>query len=126
MKQIDVTDQVMGRVSRFEKKRSQRWLFFCYGGLGVLVLIIGFGVWQIIQSVQDQEFLDVFSLYSKDTETFMETWKEAVSFVWDNLPQVVSIVAVCSVILFVLLFVVTRNRRKIMQKRLTETKRYLK
>ena len=124
MTTIDVTQQVMQSVGRFEKKRSRLWFFKFFLTIIVLLGIIGWGIWQVVGVVADPEFLAVFSLYTHDSESFSEYWKEAIAFVWQNLPQLSVGVALLSFLIFAMVIIATRRRRRVTARRLREVNKY--
>ena len=124
MKKINITDQVMSQVQNFERKRSRLWLVR-YGFILLLGLsVIGYAGWNIYLSLSDREFLLMLPLYTEDWETFKESWQEATSFVWENLPQVLVVAGIVAFFAIVIFFLKNRRRQKIMVRRLKETRRY--
>ena len=124
IKQIDITKNVMGDISRFEKRRSRKWLSIFVAALLILVGIISFGIWQVQQSFFDPEFRMMLPMYTQDWDTFSESWKEALGFIWENMPQIMIIVGVLAIVIFFIILVFTRRRRAIVVRRLKETKKY--
>ena len=124
MKQIEVTTQVMKNVSQFERKRSKMWLGRFLLILLVFCGVIGFVLLNVYQAVSDREFLLMLPMYTQDVETFQESWKEAVGFVWENLPQLLVILGVVAILGGIIFVIFTHKRRKVVLRRLKETSKY--
>lgn len=116
----------MGNVIAFEKKRSKRFLW----GFGLLVLVLGvisliLGI-QAIQNISEFQTLDALTLLGQDREIIFGYWQEAAFILENELPWNLLIPGAMVVLGIVGLVLVTRNRRRLTQKRLQNVATYNK
>ena len=126
MKKPDITSRVMGNVIAFEKKRSKRFLW----GFGLLVLVLGvmsliLGI-QTIQNIYEFQTFDALTILGQDREIIREYWQEAAFILENELPWDLLIPGAMVVLGIVGLVLVTRNRRRLTQKRLQNVAKYNK
>lgn len=126
MKTPDITSRVMEDVITFEKKRSKRFLW----GFSLLVLVLGFislilGI-QAIQNIYEFQTLDALTLLGQDREIIFGYWQEAAFILENELPWDLLIPGGMIVLGIVGLVLVTRNRRRLTQKRLQNVAKYKK
>lgn len=126
MKTPNITDRVMRNVIAFEKKRSKRflrgfWMLILL--LGVLSLTIGI---QTLQNIYEFQTLDALTILEQDREIIMEYWQEAAFILKSELPWDLILSCTMVVVGILGLVLVTRNRRRVMHKRLQNVANYKK
>ncbi len=119
-KRLDVTKSVMEKVTRYERERSNGWVLrfrILMGGfLGFMVLVL----WRIWQQLQESNSLDLLGLFWEDAEIVQEFWRDTVSIFIQELPQGTLFMAGLVLLSILGVFWLTRKKRKIVYRRLTE------
>ncbi len=122
----DVTTSVMGRVVKYEKKRTSVWMWTLVAALGVLAALLAGSIYVVGTSFFEDEFSWLVSFYFVDFDTFRQTWREAVSFVWDIIPHSFVYFALFLAAVIVAAIFLTRSKRRIMKRRQKEADGYAK
>ena len=126
MKKIDVTHSVMDRVSRFEARRSARWLAVFW--VTVLVLtgsIIAF-FFRAFAILSERQTWDVLEIFYQDREIISEFWQDTAAVAIAELPQKTLLLAVSALVLLAASWIITRHRRRIVKRRLAELAKWKK
>lgn len=116
----------MKNVIAFEKTRSKRFLW----GFGLLVLVLGvisliLGI-RTIQNIYEFQTLDAFTLLGQDREIIFGYWQEAAFILENELPWDLILLGGVIMLGIVGLVLVTRNRRRVILKRLQNVAKYKK
>ena len=119
-KNIDVTHSVMDRISRFESRRSGRWLAVFW--ITVLVLsgsiIIFFS--RAYRILSERKTWDVLEIFYQDREIISEFWQDTMAIAFAELPQKTLLLGVSALVLLAVSWIITRHRRRIVTRRLAE------
>jgi hypothetical protein len=120
MKKIDVSENVMKNVTRFEKSRSQMWLRRFYAAIVVMALLGGVFLWMSWQTITDLQGWDLLTIFTQDKEIIRDYWQDTVMTFIEELPVETLLVAAVALIGLVIIIFVTRKRRKIYEHRMRE------
>ncbi len=120
MKKIDVTENVMKQVERFEKSRSSMWLRGFYTGVVVMVILVGIFFWSSIQTISDLQGWDLLSVFTQDREIIRDYWQDTVLTFITELPLETLAVAFAIFVFLVIIVFITRKRRMIYEFRMRE------
>lgn len=120
MKSIDVSEQVMQKIVRFEETRTRVWLRRFYIFLITLVIVLGVYLWISWKTMSDLHTWDLLNLFSEDWEIITEFWSETIMTFFIELPAETLIAALVVGAGIVGAFVITKKRRKIIALRRTQ------
>ena len=124
MKTVDVSARVMNKVAVYERRRSAVWI---RGFLAVVAgLAIGCGLvfFLVLKDLMEKRAFDMFELFTEDPEIIAEFWKEVLGTFWEELPQEMLLIAAIILIALVLFILITRRKRKIIEKKLHQLEKY--
>jgi len=120
MKKPDITTSVMEKVTRFEEQRSKSWLsgfIFVLIIIGISIIASGYRAYSILL---ERHTLDLLEIFYQDREILAEFWQDTMFILLAELPQRTLVLGVSLGVLLISVWVVTRNRRKVVQRRLEE------
>lgn len=120
MKRVDVTKSVMENVARYERERSTGWLQRFRVIIVALLLLAVFILGRVWQQLQERGSLDLLSLFWEDAEIIREFWQDTLSIFLEEIPQETLLGAVWILLGIVMFVWLTRKRRKIIKRRLSE------
>ena len=106
-----MTQSVMDKVGRFEKKRITFWLVKF-----ILILLFLTGAFSFILSTtlrifDERKIWDLLSLFGQDREIIADFWQDTLFIVWEELPRV-WLILWFSIVAGIILFIIA-NRKKI-------------
>lgn len=125
-KNIDVSQKVMKRIVKFEKRRSIFLLILILVVSAFLVLVT---VWKgvtAIQKVLERQSLTLLTLFTEDREIIAEFWKDTLEVFWQELPKEEIVIALLGFFVFVLFEFKVGKKIKIIIRKLKNLAKYSK
>lgn len=84
---IDITDEVMSRVVRFEKRRISGWFIrFCLILIASAAVLLS-SLILLIGHLSSQQSWDLLNLFEEDIEIIGQYWQDTVITFWEEMPQ---------------------------------------
>ncbi len=120
MKSIDVSKSVMEKVMHFEEQRSKRWITVFVLGIAIIAIVVGIAVFMTMRLLVERETFALFEIFSQDKEIIAEFWQDTILIFIAELPQQPLLLGTGMVLLLAAVWFITRRRRKIIARRLTE------
>lgn len=120
MKNIDVSQNVMEKIVRFEQSRTRRWLRIFFTTLAVLFILFGILSWVNVQTLNEFRAWDMLHLFREDPEIIGDYWQDTVSVFLSFLPPEMILLSLLVIVGVVLFIVGTGKRRKIVITRARE------
>lgn len=120
----DITEKVMERVMRFEKRRVVFWLWL-FGVVTVVTLLVLAGVGYLtLREISMRESWELLTLFAEDREIITEYWRDVTETLWIGLPHALLVlIGVVFSGFFAWLFL-TRRKRTIVAKKRLQLARY--
>lgn len=121
---IDVTEKVMKRVAKFERRRS--YGFFVKFLIGVFI-VLGISILFLYLSFNDlvqQQSFALFSLFGEDIEIIKDYWRDTLSTFLTELPIDKIIIGIVFLTMGIIIVYLSRKKIKIMIKRLRSLGKY--
>lgn len=126
MKQIDLTSVVMSKVARYERGRIQsfatRFAVLLLVVSGIIMFCLGIIVWQLIE----MQAFDLLTLFHEDRQIIAEFWQDTLVVFWEQVPPLWFWGEVLSLVGFGGMLLLTRKRRVINKKKLSQLENYSK
>lgn len=120
----DLTNNIMQRVVRFERRRVKRWII---GMVSVALLGIGLFVFlsvNVLREMSNRQSWDLLTLFLEDPEIIGEYWRDTIGTLWLELPQKELLGAGLVLLIFLIWLFFTRKRRKDITSKLSGLARY--
>lgn len=120
MKKTDIAKSVMEQVTVYEEHRSKAWL------TGFIVAIIVIGISILAAGVRaytilaERHTLDLLEIFYQDKEILAEFWQDTMMVILAELPQRTVMVGFSFAVLLVVVWIITRRKRGVVRRRLTE------
>ena len=120
MKKTDIAKSVMEQVTVYEEHRSKVWL------TGFIVAIIVIGISILAAGVRaytilaERHTLDLLEIFYQDKEILAEFWQDTMMVILAELPQRTVMVGFSFAVLLVMVWIITRRKRGVVRRRLTE------
>lgn len=118
MKTLDVSQGVMDRVVRLEKRRTRHWLWMFRTAVGLLGAVLLFLLWRGWRLIAERGTLDMLELLREDREIIAEYWRDTADVIIAELPQKTLLRAILVGIVIVVILLLTRRHRRIIQRKL--------
>lgn len=120
MKKSDITKSVMEKVTRFEEQRSKSWL----SGFVLALVIIGISImaagYRVYIILMERHTLELLEIFYQDREILAEFWQDTMFVLFAELPRQTMVLGLCLALLLVFVWIATRHRRRVTQRRLAE------
>ncbi len=120
MKNTDVTKSVMDNVISYESHRTRIWLGVFLTALFVAIGLILALIRYIYGTLLDRHTLDVLEIVFQDSEIISEFWQDALVVVWEEFPKFSLYIGFGLMVLFGVMWIRTKKKRKIMARRIEE------
>ncbi len=125
-KNIDLTNSVMEKVVRFEKRRTWLWISRFITAAGILIGVALTFLLFAAKDISERDTLSLLSLFGEDKEIVQEFWRDTLGIFWEELPQRKLAIGVGLLIIAIVLFVINRKRIKLMVKKIKNIAKYTK
>lgn len=124
MKTIDVSKDVMKSVVRLEKRRTRRWLLRFAIIIAALLLLFIFLAIRGALIISERQGWDLLTLFRQDPEIIASYWRDTLWIFWEQAPQRIIFAVIGLLVLIISIIVLTRRRRKIVRKKLSQLEKY--
>lgn len=114
----------MKRVVSFEARRSKLWLRLFAALVFLLVTILAVFLIIAIRKIGERQTFDLLTLFQEDREIIAEFWQDTLLTFWEELPQRLLLMIGLAVGIIASLFWVTRRKRRVIGRKLTELAKY--
>ena len=124
MKTIDVSKKVMNQVVHLERGRTKRWIKRFIISIIVLFVSLVTLVVLTIRIISERQGWDLLTLFQQDPEIIAAYWKDTLWIFWEESPQRIVLAVFAVLIIITGITVLTRQRRKILQRKLHQLDKY--
>jgi hypothetical protein len=121
-----MTEEIMGKVMDFEKKKSRRFLGRFFIIIFILLFVFGILLWFFNQDLLSKNTYDLFSLFSEDKEIIAEYWRDTVTTIWEEIPKEILIGVLFIFFASISYFLFSKRRLKITKKKLDSIDKFEK
>lgn len=88
MQKHDLTKIIMGKVVRFEERRTKLWLGKYIFILLLFIAVLIFLIYISVNIIQKQQTADLLAIFGEDREIIAEFWQDTVTTFWEELPLI--------------------------------------
>ncbi len=118
VERVDLTQPVMEKIVRFEKRRSKIWLIRFTAIVAVLLLVGAVLAVRAAQRIWERQSLELLTLFAEDREIIAQYWQDTLGIFWEELPQRSLTLLALALILLLLIIFFTRKKRQVVKKRM--------
>jgi len=124
MKNIDLSNIVMSRIAKIEKKRTRAWILRFSLMLVILTLILLGVLWVIAQDIMEEKTLELLQLFLEDREIIADYWQDTLSIFWQELPHWWLVVAFILTFIAVVYLLSSRKKQQLLRRKMKELDKY--
>jgi len=124
MKKVDLTKNVMEKVTRYEKRRIKYWLFksiFILISLSGSLLLL---TWAFQKELLERKVLDLFYLVNEDKEIILEFWQDTLATIWEEIPQEIFFLLGLVSVIFIAFIIVIKKQLPVIRRKLSQLAKY--
>jgi len=126
MKKIDVTQKVMNRIVRFEKRRIGLWIFrFAIAFLILAALSLAYFLIAFLE-IRERKTLELLTLFNEDREIIAEFWQDTLQTFFDEMPLQELFLGVVFGVSIVILALILKIKLPVIRKKIHLLAKYQK
>lgn len=110
----------MEHVMRFEEQRSKRWVITFILSIIVMISFVSVSFFAAVRILVERQTFALLEIFSEDTEIIAEFWRDTVRIFIVELPQKPLVLGGSMLLILLVVWMITRHRRKIIARRLNE------